>query len=240
MWNIVVTNDFYERAVNGSDIGASQMFVRDRMSPRPITVSPDTSVLEALELMRKNRVRRLPVVENERLVGIVTQLDLLHVSPSPATSLSIHEINYLISKMAVKDCMATRVYVASPDDTVEKAARTMREHKVGGLPVVENGKLVGIITETNLLDAMMDMFGVNRVGMRLTIDIPDTRGSLAELTAAIRDAEADILSLATFTVSPGTGRIVVRIGIDNSDRAVAAIQSKGFQIVHKAVHTKPS
>ncbi|MCR4425357.1 MAG: CBS and ACT domain-containing protein [Firmicutes bacterium] len=213
--------------------GIGAMFVRDRMTTRPLTVPPETSVMDALELMRRNKVRRLPVMAGDSLVGIVTELDLLHVSPSPATSLSVFEINYLVSKMRVKDAMTTDVITVSPDDTVEKAAMTMRENKIGGLPVMEGKKLVGIITETNIFDAFLEMLGVTKVGVRITVDVPDRKGVLADLTDAIRDADANIISLATFGLAPGRARIVLRLEPQNADAAADAISARGFELVHK-------
>jgi len=121
------------------------------MTKRPITTTPDTPIDEALKLMRESKVRRLPVVDKKgKLVGIVAEKDLLYVSPSPATSLSIYELHYLISKITVRDVMAKDVITATEYTPLEEAARIMADNKIGGLPVIEDGRLVGIITETDM------------------------------------------------------------------------------------------
>ncbi|MEA4882575.1 MAG: CBS and ACT domain-containing protein [Clostridia bacterium] len=203
------------------------------MSSRPVTVSPETSVMDALELMKRNNVRRLPVMSGDTLAGIVTELDLLHISPSPATSLSVFEINYLISKMKVREAMTTKVLTVAADDTLEKAALMMRKHKIGGLPVLEGTRLVGIITETDIFDAFIEGFGLKHVGVRLTVDVADRRGAFAELTQAISSANADIISLSTFERAPGVARLVIRLRNENADKACEAVAAQGFTIVHK-------
>ena len=132
------------------------MYVRSRMSKNPITITRETTIAEALDIMRNNSIRRLPVMEKDKLVGIVTERDL-EVSPSPATSLSVFEINYLLAKMKIGDVLPKRqnVITVSPDALLEEAALLMRDHKIGALPVCEDGKLVGIITETNIFDAFI-------------------------------------------------------------------------------------
>ncbi len=212
------------------------MFVRDVMSTNPITVTPDVSVMEALEIMKRGKVRRLPVVQGGKLVGIVTDRDLLQVSPSPATSLSVFEINYLVSKMTVREAMTARVIAVLPDDTIEKAAVVMRENKIGAVPVVDNRTVIGIITETDIFDAFLDMLGATRAGVRLTVDLPDRKGTLAAVAGAISEAGANIISVATFERSAGNTRItriVIRLEPENADQAASAISARGFSVVHK-------
>jgi CBS domain-containing protein len=126
------------------------MTVRDWMTPNPITVDPQTPINEAYSIMKKNRIRRLPVVDREKLVGIVTIGDIREASPSDATSLSIWEQNYLLSKLTVGNIMTKNPITVTPDTTIRDAAALMLEHKIGGLPVVEGGKVVGIITESDI------------------------------------------------------------------------------------------
>ncbi len=125
--------------------------VRDWMTPNPITISPRTTLPEAHQIMKEKRIRRLPVVdENGHLVGIVTLGDIREASPSDATSLSIFELNYLLARLTVDKIMTRKVITVTPDTPVYEAARLMLEHKIGGLPVVENGRVVGIITESDI------------------------------------------------------------------------------------------
>ena len=134
------------------------MLVRDYMTSPTVTINPSTKVEEALQLMRQRKIRRLPVINNIGwLVGIVSERDLLHVSPSPATSLSIWELNYLVMKMHVSEIMSKKVTVVQPDTHLEEAAQIMLEQKIGGLPVVNSkNELVGIITETDIFRAFIE------------------------------------------------------------------------------------
>jgi CBS domain-containing protein len=131
-------------------MAARKYLVRDWMTPDPITVDPQTTLPAAHKLMKESHVRRLPVVDKGHLVGIVTLGDLREASPTDATSLSIFELNYLLSHLTIEQIMTRDPYTLSPDTTIEAAARLMLEHKIGGLPVVDAGRLVGIITESDI------------------------------------------------------------------------------------------
>lgn len=209
------------------------MYVRSRMTPNPITATRQTTVAEALELMRKNNIRRLPVMENNKLVGIVTERDLIEVSPSPATSLSVFEINYLLAKMKIADVLPKKqnVITVEPDALLEKAALLMRQHKIGALPVVENGKLVGIITETNIFDAFIDLLGVRDEGIRLTIATADKPGVLAKVTQIISNCGANISRVAVFWEEPKKALLVIRLTADNIDHITKTLTEHGYTIV---------
>ena len=131
------------------------MRVREWMSLLPTTVGPETSVSEARELMRRKVIRHLLVTEGERLVGIITDRDIRLNLPSPATSLSVWEINYLLTKLTVGEVMTKAVITVDPERPIEDAARLILEHRIGALPVVEDARLVGILTETDLLRAFV-------------------------------------------------------------------------------------
>ena len=134
------------------------MLIKDRMTRPPITAPPEMPMQEALKLMRERGIRRLPVVDKKgKLVGIVSDRDLLHASPSDATSLSVWELNYLLSKVTLKELMTTPVITVSPETPVQEAARIMAEKKIGGLPVVQAGKVIGIITETDLFRVLLEL-----------------------------------------------------------------------------------
>ncbi len=209
------------------------MFVKDKMTKNVITVSPTTNVLDALELMRKHKIRRLPVLDGTKLVGIVTEMDLIRVSPSPATSLSVYELNYLLAKMTVKEAMTTNPIVVSPDATLEEAALLMRENQIGGLPVVHEGELVGIITETNIFDAFIESMGLRRAGIRVALEVEDHPGVLAELTGLIYKTGINIISLATFTGLPeGRASIVVRLAVDSADPLIKELEAHGYSVAH--------
>ncbi len=189
------------------------MFVRDRMTHPVITVTPDTPIMEAREIMRRERIRRLPVVDKEgNLVGIVTEKDILNASPSAATTLSIWELNYLLSKVKVGDIMTKEVITATEDMPLEEAARLIADHKIGALPVVRDRKVVGIITESDLFRVFLELMGARIPGVRLTVCLPDVPGQLASLAQAIAEAGGNIVSVVTFEgEEAGTKCVVMKV-----------------------------
>ena len=172
------------------------MLVKDRMTQNPVTVSPDTPVSEALNLMRQKKVRRMPVVDRHgHLVGIVAEKDLLYASPSPATSLNVYEIGYLLSKLKVKEIMAKDVVTVTEDAPLEEAARIMVDNAVSGLPVTRDKTVVGIITETDIFKILLEMMGARDLGTRLTIQVHDQPGTLSRIAGAIAGIGGDIVAL---------------------------------------------
>jgi acetoin utilization protein AcuB len=142
-----------------------KMLVHERMSKHPITITEDTPINQAIKVMRDEKVRRLPVLSKKgELVGIVSEKDLLYASPSPATSLSIYELHYLVSKITVGRVMTKGVITVSEHTPLEEAARIMADNKIGGLPVVRDGKLVGIITESDLFKIFRRFWELGRWG----------------------------------------------------------------------------
>lgn len=175
------------------------MLVGKRMTPNPITVGPDFSIAEAMEMMTRENVRRFPVVDKDRkLVGIVTRTDLFHASPSSATSLSMWEISYLLGQIKVKEVMTKKVMTVTEDTTLEDAARLMVDNKIGSLPVVRDGSVSGIITESDIFRVFLEMMGAREKGIRLTLLAPYERGSMASITSAITSAGGLILAFDTF------------------------------------------
>jgi len=138
------------------------MYVREKMSRNVITITPDQSLRMAKEQMHKHGVRRLPVVRNGKLVGIVTDRDVRQAWASQATSLSTHELLYLLDRVTVQEVMTPKVFTVTSETPLVEAARLMHDCKIGGLPVVEGGAVVGIITETDLLEAFIEMFGASK------------------------------------------------------------------------------
>lgn len=132
------------------------MYVRDKMSRNVITITPDQSLRMARERMRKHGIRRLPVVKDGQLVGMVTDRDVRQAWASPATSLSTHELLYLLDRVTVQEVMTPKVLTVTPDTPLVEAARLLHDHKIGGLPVVDGRALVGIITEMDLLEAFIE------------------------------------------------------------------------------------
>lgn len=184
------------------------MLVKERMSSPVITVGPDLPIMQALDLMKKNRIRRLPVMKGDKMVGIISEGDLLNASPSDATSLSVWELNYLLGKITVKDIMSKNVITVSADTPIEEAAYLMDENKIGGLPVVAKGELVGLITETDLFRIFLELMSARQPGVRVTALVPDKPGELDRITHAIAEAGGDFLSMGTFAGESSINRIL--------------------------------
>jgi len=175
------------------------MNVGKRMTKNPVTVTPDVSVPEAQAIMRREKIRRLPVLDKQgKLVGIVTSLDLIHASPSPATSLDMYELHYLLSKLKIEEVMSKNVITVTEDLPIEEAARIMADHNISGLPVMRNNILVGIITESDLFKLFIELFGARHKGIRVTVLLPERKGELADVAGAIAKIGGNIISLATF------------------------------------------
>jgi len=185
------------------------MLVEERMTRNPITVKPDTSLFDALKIMRDNKVRRLPVLDkNGKLVGIVSEKDLLYASPSPATSLSVWEINYLTAKITVNELMTKQPVTVCEDCPMEEAARIMVDNKVGGLPVVRGEQLVGIITETDIFKILLELLGAREQGTRFTLLVPERKGMLADISQRVAQMGGNIVALGTFLGEDPTNRLI--------------------------------
>lgn len=215
------------------------MLVKDRMSPHVFTITPDTPIPDALQLMEEKKIRRLPVVDKNRLVGIVTLLDLVRASPSPATSLSVWELNYLLAKLPVKDVMAKQVYGVTPETTIDKAASLMREHNIGGLPVLEGEQVVGMITETDIFTAFLEMLGVHRGGLRLTLELEERHGALADIAQLFRDFGVNIVSAVAFLSDEdkALAHSVWRLeGCEDAEKLIKYLQEKDYKVVHYSLN----
>ena len=205
------------------------MLVREWMTPDPVTIRPDTPVLEAMRHLKEKGFRRLPVVESGRLVGIVTDKDLKDAMPSKATTLSVWELNYLLSKLTVSEVMAKPVITVGVDEPLEEAALLMEEYKIGGLPVLEGGRLVGIITITDVLKSFIEVMGLKEGGLRITFDTPDRPGALAQAAQAV--PPANIVSVATAGMHGGLRRIVMRVTGDGAEEVPERLKAAGETVV---------
>jgi acetoin utilization protein AcuB len=183
--------------------------------------------------MRQNQVRRLPVLDKEgRLVGIVSEKDLLYASPSPATSLSIYEMHYLLTQLRVTELMTADVVTVTPDTPLEEAALIMADNKIGGLPVVEGSALVGIITETDIFKVFLEMLGARDKGLRLTVEMPERKGEMARLTTTIARLGGNILALGSmFGDDPSKSLVTVKVEDVPTDQLVAAMEDLSLTVV---------
>jgi len=211
------------------------MFVKTRMTANPYTVTPDNSVPEAAELMKTKSVRHLPVVIDERVVGVLSGGDIAKASPSPATSLSAAEVTYLLRKLKVGSVMSRHPITISPDALLEEAAILMRDNKIEMLPVVEDDKLVGVITESAILDAFIELLGFREPGTRLTIDTTDAPGVLARLGQITAKHKASIQHVAVYR---GQGRSTLVVGVNtlNTEAIEADLTADGFEVTARIVN----
>lgn len=204
------------------------MLVREFMTPNPVTISPDTSLPDALRLMNERKVRRLPVIDSRgRLVGIVSDRDLLHASPSPATTLAVWEIPSLLSNLKIEKVMTRDVVTVSEKTPLEEAARIMADKKIGGLPVLQGPDLVGIITETDLFKVLLELLGGRRSGVRLAVAVPAVKGTLAKVAAAVADAGGNIVGVGMKGIlgSYGdTAEVVLKIQDVEREALIAAVK----------------
>jgi acetoin utilization protein AcuB len=184
------------------------MLVGERMSHPVITMSPDLPIVDALNLMKRERIRRAPVVKDGKMVGIVSDKDLLNASTSPTTSLSVWELNYLLSKITIKEVMSKKVLSVSENTPIEEAARIMADNKIGGLPVTRGDDVVGIITETDLFKIFLELMGAREPGVRVTALIREQRGQLASLTQAIASLGGNFVAFGQFTGDTPASRLL--------------------------------
>jgi acetoin utilization protein AcuB len=212
------------------------MLVRERMSSPVITVKPDLPIMEALNLMKTEQIRRTPVIDKKgKLVGIISDKDLLNASPSDATSLSVWEINYLLSQITVAEIMTKKVLTVSDDTPIEVAARIMADNKIGGIPITKDGQVIGLITETDLFKIFLELMGAREWGVRVTAMVPEKRGELALITQAIANAGGSFLSFTQFAGASASNReIVFKVhGLDE-----ATVIEKVSPLVEEIIDTR--
>jgi len=206
------------------------MLVREWMTPDPQTVNASTPVMEAMQRLREGGFRRLPVTQDGKLIGIVTDRDLKEATPSKATTLSIYELNYLLSKLVVKDVMRSPVITVRVDDPIEQAALLMEEHRVSGLPVLQDGNLVGILTITDLMRALVSFLALREGGSRVTVDLPDEPGVLARV--ADQGAPSNIVAAVTTGIQPGhKRRLVLRATGEGAEQFADRLKAAGIEVV---------
>ncbi|MBA4422477.1 MAG: hypothetical protein C0390_05160 [Syntrophus sp. (in: bacteria)] len=210
------------------------MLVKDRMTPNPTTATEESSFEEALHVMKEKKIRRLPIVNKSgRLSGIVVQKDLFSASPSTATSLSVFEVHYLLSKLKMKDVMSKRVVTVGDDCPLEEAARIMVDYKIGCLPISKDGKLLGIITETDIFKTFVEILGGREKGLRLTLDVTERKGALAAIASEIAKQDGNIISVATFSGRDASDRIItVKIVGAPKEALLKDLEASGVMVLN--------
>jgi len=209
------------------------MIVARRMKRNPVFVDEGDSMKKAMDLLKEHEIRHLPVLKDgEKLVGILSERDIKQASPSPATALEIREIYYLLDKVKVKQIMTRRPYTITSTAPIEEAALIIREKKIGCLPVVDNGRLVGILTETDIVDSFIEAMGVSGPGYRVELALPNRPGVLFDVLKLMKDFDANIVSVATAPHDdPARKILVLRIETKNYKVLKSAIRKSGFDLV---------
>ena len=212
------------------------MRTKDLMTKNPITVDSETLVLDAQRIMKENNIRRLPIMDKGKLVGIITQHDLLEAAPSPATSLSIHELNYLLSKMKVKEIMKKNPVTLTPDTPFEEALRIGQEKKIGSFPVVDNGKLVGIATESDIIRFVTRILGIKEEGSRITIEgLGGKLGDLERIVSIVNQHHTIVLSMMSLPrPEKKDWMIVLRLKTNDPDPIVKDFKKAGFNVTYSS------
>jgi acetoin utilization protein AcuB len=216
------------------------MYVGRIMHTRLVTVAPDTSLRKAKEIIEEKRINHLLVVNKKGdLVGIVSDRDVRQSWASPATSLSVHELNYLLTQLTVEHIMVKKIITISPGTTIERAAYIMQKNRINALPVIEAEKLVGIITSTDVMDVLLRSIGFDdEESARFTVLVQNRIGIVAEVSRILKEQEINIRSLVTWPEKeyPGVYQLVMRVGLKDKDRAISALSDGGFKVLSEYVH----
>ncbi|MDP3015546.1 MAG: CBS and ACT domain-containing protein [Deltaproteobacteria bacterium] len=210
-------------------------FMREKIRRNPITIGPDANFFEARALIHDKGIRHLPVIDKDNhLIGIVTDRDIREAAPSDATLLSVQELNYLLGKLKVSALMTPKekLITINPDTLIEEAVKLMRDHKIGCLPVVEGQKLYGIFTETDALDHMVDIFGLNQKGTRLSIAFEDKPGTILGALEVFKKLNINIISIVTPSFMVDGKRIAaIRIQTEEYQEAVNGLEKGGYDVL---------
>lgn len=208
------------------------MRIKEMMTKNPITVTPETLVLQAQKIMKEKKIRRLPVVDKGKLVGIVTKHDLLEAFPLIKGSASIFDLNYELSQMKVKEVMKKNPIALNPYTPVEDALRIGQEEKIGSFPIVEDGKLVGIATESDIVRFLIRSLGIGEEGSRITImDLGDSFGELEKILSITRQHEVPLLNMILFPKNrKGNWIMALRLDTKNPKPVIQSLKKEGFNV----------
>ena len=215
------------------------MYVGRIMHKQLVTVAPDTSLKKAKEIIENKKINHLLVInKNGDLVGLISDRDVRQSWASPATTLSVHELNYLLTQLTVEHIMAKKIITISPGTTIERAAYIMQQNRINALPVIEAEKLVGIITSTDVMDVLLRAIGFGEESARFTVLVQDRIGIVAEVSRILKEKNINIRSLVTWPEkeSPGVYQLVMRVGLKDKDRAISALSDGGFKVMSEYVH----
>jgi acetoin utilization protein AcuB len=212
------------------------MLVRKKMKKDLVTVTKDDKMTTAKKLLKEKNIRHLPVVDGKKLIGLVTNMDIRKAEASPATSLEIRELHYLLDKLTVGEIMTRNVITIPPDISIEEATTLLHDNRIGCLPVVEDGNLVGILTENDVMDILIDVMGMKEKGSRLEIVVDDMPGALAELTKIIKEHNVNITSVVTDRADePGKRLVVFKLKTFYFDPIKKAVEAAGYPVQYARI-----
>jgi len=217
------------------------MRVEEFMTKNVITVSPETRLLDAQKIMVERKIRRLPVVDKGKLVGIVTEHDLFESTPSRMNPLGAQQLHYILSKMKVKDVMRKHVVAVSPHTPFEDALRIGQEKKIGSFPVVENGKLVGIITESDVVRFLINALGIGREGSRITITGLEKK--MGQLERIISIVNRNRIKISSMLILPRRKKadwmVALRLNTNQPKTIIQNLKKEGFHVTWAVASIKP-
>lgn len=215
------------------------MYVGRIMHTHLVTVPPDTSLRKAKEIIEEKKINHILVVNKSGdLIGLVSDRDVRQSWASPATALSIHELNYLLTQLTVENIMVKKIITISPGTTIERAAYIMQQNRINALPVIEAEKLVGIITSTDVMDVLLRAIGFGEGSARFTVLVEDRIGIVSEVSKILKEKNINIRSFVTWPEKeyPGIYQLVMRVGLEDKDRAISALSDGGFKVLSEYVH----
>ena len=214
------------------------MFVGRIMHTHLVTVSPSTTVVKAKEIIAEKKINHLLVVDQkENLIGLVSDRDVKQSWASPATALSVHELNYLLSELTVETIMTKKIITIPPGTTVERAALIMQENRISALPVIDDEKLVGIITTTDVMEVLLQAIGFGDGSARFTVLVEDRIGVVAEVSRILKEQQINIRSFVTLPEKkqPNVYQLVMRVGAEDGEKAITALSDGGFKVLTEYV-----
>jgi acetoin utilization protein AcuB len=210
------------------------MRVKDIMSTNVVVIDEKTSIHDARKIMQAHKIRRLPVMKKDKLVGLITERMLLEASPSRATSLSIHELHYLLANMTVDEIMVKTPGTVSPDMPVEEALQLGRKMGYGAFPVVEDGKLVGVVTESDIVRIMTRVLGAREKGTRIDLTGSKEFGNMQKIMEVLDKHKIVLLSMMTLPPEDndnGEWSIFLRLKTDDADPIAKELVDSGFTLL---------
>jgi acetoin utilization protein AcuB len=212
------------------------MLVRKKMKKDLITITKDERMTTAKKILKEKNIRHLPVVEGKKLIGLVSNMDIRKAEASPATSLEVRELHYLLDKITIGEIMTRNVITISPDISVEEAATLLHDNKIGCLPVVEDGNLVGIITENDVMEILIEVMGMKEKGSRLEVLLEDKPGALADVARIIKDHNVNIISVVTdIADEPGRRLVIFKLKTFYFEPIRKALEAAGYPVPYARI-----